>query len=199
VGEDQPPVVEVAGGGERGGAEIGRLVGADQGHPGHHHGQHQEEAGEEAAGAGQPERLQPDPAPIHLVEQDVGDQVAAEGEEHTHAQQPAFGPTEFEVVEHHADDGDRAQPVEARHVALSALYRFRHRTILTLLRCARSQWRSPPSCRSRNGLGPPISGWRPKRPAGARRQRFVEAVRLRLEQAARRRLHPRRFHRPFRR
>jgi hypothetical protein len=127
VVEDQPPVVEVAGGAQRGGAEVGRLVRADQRHPGHHHGEHQEEAGEQAAGAGSPERLQPDPAFVHLVEQDVGDQVAAEGEEHTHAEQPAFGPAEFEVVEDHADHRDRAQPVEARHVAIGSLYRFRHR------------------------------------------------------------------------
>ena len=127
VVDDQPPVVEVGGGAERGAAEVRRLVRPDQGHPGRHHDQHQEQRRQQAAGAGQPERHQLDPSTVHLVQQDVGDQVAAEGEEHTHTQQPTFRPGEVEVVEDHAEHRDRAQTIEARHVALPALYRFRHR------------------------------------------------------------------------
>ncbi len=126
VVEDQPPVVEVTDGAELGHAKVAGLMRADHGHPSHHHDQHQEEGGQQAPGAGQPEGLQFDPALVDLVEQDVGDQVAAEGEEDADAEQAPFRPVEFEVVEDDAEHRDRAQAVEARHVALAAPYWFRH-------------------------------------------------------------------------
>ena len=61
-------------------------------------------------------------------EQQVGDQVAAEREEHTDAEQAATGPAEAQVVDDHGYDGDSPQAVETRHVALVARDGLRHAT-----------------------------------------------------------------------
>jgi hypothetical protein len=74
------------------------LVGADQRHPGEDDDQDDEERRQKAPRAAEPELLQPDPSAADLVEEDVGDQVAAEGEEDADAQQPAFGPLEAKVA-----------------------------------------------------------------------------------------------------
>ena len=61
-----------------------------------------------------------------LREQDVGDQVAAEGEEDPDPEQPSGSPAEPEVKGEHGEDGDGSQPVQPGHVALAALDGFRH-------------------------------------------------------------------------
>jgi hypothetical protein len=58
-------------------------------------------------------------------EQDVGNQVAAEGEENPYPEQPT-SPPEFQVVRNDGEHGDGSQPIEAGHVALAAPDWFRH-------------------------------------------------------------------------
>ena len=61
----------------------------------------------------QPEVAELDPPRSgELPYQDVGDQVAAEREEHAHAQQSALRPAVAEVVDDDGGHGDRAQAVK---------------------------------------------------------------------------------------
>lgn len=124
--EDQLPVADVERGGDRGVPELRRLGGAEDRHPGDDDDEHQEEGGEQAPRPAQPEVDQPHVAAGHVGEQDVCDQVAAEGEEDPHAEQPARSPPEFQVIRDDGEHGDRSQPIEAGHVALAAPDWFRH-------------------------------------------------------------------------
>src|SRR6185312_9654851 len=91
--------------------------------------QHQEERRQQAPGATEPEAPEVDhPAAAPLAEQDVGDQVAGEGEEDADPEQAAGRPAEAEVEADDRQDRDRAQAVQPWHVALAARDRFGHRT-----------------------------------------------------------------------
>ncbi len=124
--EDQPPVADVE---RRRGhrfAERHRLGPAGDRDPGHDHHEHREEGGQEAPRPPQPEAGQP-PAPARpLREQDVRDQVAAQGEEDPDAQEPARSPPEAQVIGDHGEHGHGTQPVQPRHVALAAPCGLRH-------------------------------------------------------------------------
>jgi hypothetical protein len=93
-------------------------VGAEHRHPGEYDDQHQEQRRQQAPGAGEPELPEPDAATLDLAEQDIGDQIAAEGEEDADAEQSSRGPAAVLVLGDVPVHGDRAPPVEARHVAL---------------------------------------------------------------------------------
>ena len=122
VMEDQPPVLEVEERAARGLAEVGGLVRADHGHPGHDHDQQHDQRREQAPRPGEPEPREVDPPPsLHLREQQVGDQVAAEGEEDADPQQAAGDPVGAEVVGEYAQHCDCPQTIESGHVALAGL------------------------------------------------------------------------------
>lgn len=129
VRRDLLPVVDVEDRRDDRLAELVRLGGAEDRHPGDHDQEHQEERRQQAAGAAEPEAAQVDRALLHeLAEQDVGDQVAGEGEEDADAEQPAGSPAEAEVEEDDRQDRDCSQAVQPWHIALSARNRFGHRT-----------------------------------------------------------------------
>jgi hypothetical protein len=128
VGGDLLPVVDVEDRRDDRLAELIRLGGAEDRHPGDHDQQHQEQRRQQAAGAGEPEAAEVDrPAAHELAEQDVGDQVAGEGEEDADPEQAAGRPAEAEVEADDRQDRDRAQAVQPWHIALSARDRFGHR------------------------------------------------------------------------
>src|SRR3712207_9327887 len=61
-----------------------------------------------------------------LLEEQVGYQVTTQGKEHAHAEQPALGPAQLQVV---GDDGKHRKgpkPVEPGHVALCTFDWLRH-------------------------------------------------------------------------
>ena len=98
VGEDLLPVVDVEDRRDDALAELVRLGGAEDRHPGDDDRQHHEEGRQQAAGAGEPEGGQLDPtAGVQLRQEDVADQVAAEGEEDADAEHAAGGPVETKV------------------------------------------------------------------------------------------------------
>ena len=83
---------------------------------GHHHDGHY--GGEQAADAANPEALEVDASGLgDFVEQQARDQIARKHEEDRDAEQAALRPCEVEVVEHHRDNGERAQAVEGGNVA----------------------------------------------------------------------------------
>jgi len=61
-----------------------------------------------------------------LAEQDVGDQVAAQREEHADAEQPAAGPAQAEVISDDHGHRERPQPVQSWQVLLALAYRLWH-------------------------------------------------------------------------
>ena len=127
VAEDLLPVVDVEDRRDDRLAELVGLGGAEDRHPGDDDRQHHEQRRQQAPGAGQPELAELDPAAgRELGEQQVGDQVAGEGEEDPDPQQSSRRPAETEVEDDHRQHRDRAQPVEPGHVALVALYWFGH-------------------------------------------------------------------------
>jgi hypothetical protein len=128
VGEDLLPVVDIEERGDDALAELVRLGGAEDGDPGGDDRQHQEQGRQQPPGAGQPEGAELDlAARVQLRQQDVGDQVAAEGEKDADPEHAAGSPVEAEVEGDDGEDGYRTQPVQPRHVALVALDGFRHR------------------------------------------------------------------------
>ena len=86
-------------------------------------------AGQQAAGAPQPELARAPTFPYRspVAEQQVGDQVTGQREEHADPEQPPWRPGDVQVVGDHAQDGHCAHPVQARHVAVAGLCRFGHR------------------------------------------------------------------------
>ena len=110
---DQPPVAHVARGrGDR--PADGRKLGpVQQRDPGGDHGQHHEQRGQQPPGPAQPEIRQLQPAgALVLAEQEVGDEVAAQREEDTDAEQAALSPAQIQVIGDNRQHGQSAQPVE---------------------------------------------------------------------------------------
>src|SRR5215472_10533064 len=89
------------------------------GDPGRHHHQHDEEGGQQPPATTNPEVRQVKatrggpPA-----QQQVGDEVTAEGKEHAHAEQTAWRPAELLVERDDREYRDGPEPVESGHVAL---------------------------------------------------------------------------------
>ena len=80
--------------------------------------QQEEERREQAAGASRPEGLEIDPAGVlALGQQERGDEVAAQDEEHVDAEEAALRPGDLPVVQDHRRDRERAQAVEPGPVA----------------------------------------------------------------------------------
>lgn len=83
---------------------------------GHEH--YRYHGGDQATDAANPEALKVDAAGLSdFVEQQARDQIARKHKEDRDAEQAALSPREVEVIEHHRDDGKRAQAVERRNVA----------------------------------------------------------------------------------
>ena len=53
-----------------------------------------------------------------VLEQQVGDQITAQGEEHPDAEQASLGPSDVEVVDDHGQDREGPQPVEAGDISM---------------------------------------------------------------------------------
>jgi hypothetical protein len=124
---DEIPVAHIGGSRGDGAAEAGECGPVHQRHPGGDDGQQHEQGGQEPARTPEPEVAQIQAAfRTPLPEQQVGDQIPAQGEEDPDTEQPSPGPPELKVV---ADDGEhrqRPQAIEAGQVALAAADRFRH-------------------------------------------------------------------------
>ena len=124
---DHPPVAEVPGRRPDRSPQVRKRRGLGQGHPRHHHHQHHEQRGQQAPGPPQPEVGEPQASPGGpLAQQKVGDEVAAQGEEHPHAEEPPGSPAQAQVIGDHGQHGDGAQPVEPGHIALAAADGSRH-------------------------------------------------------------------------
>ena len=90
---------------------------AEQRSPDRHRDEHREHGRQQSPSPAQPELFETDPLLLlALVEQERGDQVAGDDEEHLDSEETARHPPEAAVIEHHCHDADRAEPVEARLV-----------------------------------------------------------------------------------
>ena len=124
---DVPPVAHVEHRRDDVTAEPGDEGPGDHVHPDGDDRQHHEQRGQQPPRPPQPEVAELDPpARRPLPDQDVGDEVAAQREEHADPEQPALRPAVAEVIGDHRRHGERAQPVEPRQILLVALHRFRH-------------------------------------------------------------------------
>ena len=75
----------------------------------------------------EPERTQIEqPGGPVLADQNVGNEVPAQREEHPDPEQPTGGPAEAQVVEQHGGHGDRADAIESGHIATARQGRLRH-------------------------------------------------------------------------
>ena len=123
---DQPPVADVAERGGHGPAQGMQLAPVQRGPAGDGR-QHHEQGGQQPPCPAQPEVAHLDLAGgLPVPEQEIGDQVAAQGEEHPDAQQPARRPAEVDVERDHREHGQRPQTVQAGQVALAVPDRLRH-------------------------------------------------------------------------
>ena len=118
---DLVPVGHVREPGDDVAAELAERVATE--HRGERREQHErrQQRRQQAARPPEPELAQTDaPRPLVLADQQQGDEVAADDEEHLDAEEPAREPRVVGVVHHHGDDGERPQPVEAREVGHAA-------------------------------------------------------------------------------
>ena len=124
---DREPVVDVEHGSEHLFAHGAELRGVEERDPHADHGEHHEESRKQAARAPHPELTQPELAvPAPVAQQEIRDQVAGEREEHAHAQHPAAGARNVDVVDDDGENRNCANPVQARHVAPAGLNRLGH-------------------------------------------------------------------------
>lgn len=113
-----PPVVEEQQRRQDVGAHLGEhhVVKDGAQRAGHHYDGHH--GGEQAADTADPEALEVDAAGLcHFVDEQTRDQIARKHKEDRDAEQAALCPCEVEVIEHHRDDGKRAQAVEGGDIA----------------------------------------------------------------------------------
>ena len=113
-----PPVVEEQQRRQDVGAHLGEhhVVKDGAQRAGHEH--YRYHGGDQATDAANPEALKVDATGLSdFVEQQARDQIARKHKEDRDAKQAALSPREVEVIEHHRDDGKRAQAVERRDVA----------------------------------------------------------------------------------
>ena len=113
-----PPVVEEQQRRQDVGAHLGEhhVVKDGAQRAGHEH--YRYHGGDQATDAANPEALEVDAAGLSdFVEQQARDQIARKHKEDRDAEQAALSPREVEVIEHHCDDGKRAQAVEGGDIA----------------------------------------------------------------------------------
>ena len=113
-----PPVVEEQQRRQDVGAHLGEhhVVKDGTQRAGHEH--YRYHGGDQATDAANPEALKVDVAGLSdFVEQQARDQIARKHKEDRNAEQAALSPREVEVIEHHRDDGERAQTVEGGDIA----------------------------------------------------------------------------------
>ena len=113
-----PPVVEEQQRRQDVGAHLGEhhVVKDSAQRAGHEH--YRYHGRDQATDAASPETLKVDATGLSdFVEQQARDQIARKHKEDRDAEQAALSPREVEVIEHHRDDGKRAQAVERRNVA----------------------------------------------------------------------------------
>ena len=79
-------------------------------------GDHDQQRRQDAAGAPLVEARQREGVAAELSQQDAGDQIPADDEEHVDADEPALRPAKFGVEEDHAEHRDGAQPVDISSV-----------------------------------------------------------------------------------
>ena len=121
VVDDEPPVRDVAEGGDDVAPHLGHLVGPEQ------HQRHGGDDEEQAQRREQPPGTPPEEAgkrdgagALHLGDEERRDEVAGDDEEQVDPEEPPWHPVHAGVVEQHADDRQRPQPVEAGAVAPGA-------------------------------------------------------------------------------
>ncbi len=114
---DLVPVRHVERSGEHVAAELAERVAFERGRPDRDEQHHQEHRRQEPPGPSQPEVTERDPVvALALGDQQQRDQVAGDDEEHLHAEEAAREPRVVGVVDHHRDDGERPETVEAGQV-----------------------------------------------------------------------------------
>ncbi len=117
VGEHEVPVGDVAERRQRGPAQLGDLARVDDHHHRQDDGHHREEGRQQPPRAADPEPHQVDgPGGAPLGEQQRGDQVAADHEEHVDAEEAARQPGGADVVGDDRGDGEGPQAVDPGHV-----------------------------------------------------------------------------------
>ena len=111
--EDVPPVVDVEPGRDDVAPVPGHERAVERVHPHRHHREHHEQRRQQPSRPSHPEVAELDPPGSgELPYQDVGDQIAAEREEHPHAEQSALRPAVAQMVGNDGRHGERAQPVK---------------------------------------------------------------------------------------
>ena len=133
--EDEPPVAGVEDPGQDIAAHGGELVPVEQGGPPDGHEHHHEEGRQQTSGPADPEVLQPDPLVTSVLgHQKVGDEITGEDEEDLHAEEPAEGPPEIQVIGDDRQHGDGPDAVQSGEVGTGALYWSGHVTPLGAVR-----------------------------------------------------------------
>ncbi len=93
----------------------------EQGHEHCHPGEHHEQGRQQPAEPASPELAEVDPTSTFvLADQEQGDEVAADDEEHLDAEEPAGEPCVVGVIDHHRHHGERPHPVEPRQIRQAA-------------------------------------------------------------------------------
>ena len=114
---DLVPVRHVERAGEHVAAQLAERVAFEDRRPQRDHQHHQEHGGQESAGAAQPELSERDAVRAFAFgDEQQGDQVAGDDEEHLDAEEAAREPGAVGVIDHHRDDGDGSQPVQPGQV-----------------------------------------------------------------------------------
>jgi hypothetical protein len=127
LADDVPPVAHVANGSQHISPEAWEQGPIQQRNPRHHNRKHQEKGGQEPPRPPEPEVTEPEaPYGRSLAEKQICYQVAAQGKEHTNAEQAPWCPGRIQVVRDHGKHRNGPQPVEAWHVALGTTDRLRH-------------------------------------------------------------------------
>ncbi len=117
LAEDQVPVGDVPQGRQHVPTQPGHLPWQEHDRVGERDHEDDVEGGQQPPGASHPECLEVYAAPLApLGEQQRGDEVAADDEEDLDAQESSRKKGGAAMVEEHGDNGQGAQPVQARHV-----------------------------------------------------------------------------------
>jgi hypothetical protein len=99
-------------------AHAGKLRGVEERHPDADGREHQEEGRKQTPRAVQPEASQAEAGvPPPLVEEQIGDQVAGQREEHADTEHPAARVGDVQVVGDDEQHRERADAVQRRHIA----------------------------------------------------------------------------------
>ena len=117
AGPDLVPVGDVGGAGDHVATQLAERVALEDRRVDHQQRHHQEQRRQQPSGPAHPELLEVDATLLFvLADQQQGDQVAADHEEHLDADEPARHPAVVGVIEHHGHDGESAHAVEAGEI-----------------------------------------------------------------------------------